>query len=94
MELPSSAHFIYIPGMLILGMVLGFIWGAKATREAVRLEARRADERAERKARRARRTRRPPPGRPPRPPTKPEAPDPGRAARPAPGYGPREENSP
>ena len=53
MDLPSSAHFLYIPGVLILGTVLGFIWGAKATREAFALEAKRAEERAQRKARRA-----------------------------------------
>jgi hypothetical protein len=55
MELPSSSHFIYIPVLLILGVVLGFLWGAKSTREAIRLEARAADERAQRKvARQAR----------------------------------------
>lgn len=53
MELPNASHFIYIPVLLILGMVLGFIWGAKATREATVLEARAADERAQRKAARA-----------------------------------------
>jgi hypothetical protein len=52
-DLPSSAHFLYIPGVLILGTVLGFIWGAKATREAFTLEAKRAEERAQRKAARA-----------------------------------------
>jgi hypothetical protein len=53
MDLPSSAHFLYIPGVLILGTVLGFIWGAKATREAFAIEAKRAEERAQRKAKRA-----------------------------------------
>jgi len=53
MDLPSSAHFLYIPGVLILGTVLGFIWGAKATREAFAIEAKRAEERAQRKAARA-----------------------------------------
>jgi hypothetical protein len=53
MDLPSSAHFLYIPGVLILGTVLGFIWGAKATREAFVIEAKRAEERAQRKAKRA-----------------------------------------
>lgn len=53
MDLPSSAHFLYIPGVLILGAVLGFIWGAKATREAFAIEAKRAEERAQRKAKRA-----------------------------------------
>ena len=51
--MPTSAHFIYIPGVLILGLVLGFIWGSRATREQFRLEQQRADERERRKAQRA-----------------------------------------
>ena len=50
--LPPSSHFIYIPVMLILGIVLGFVMGAKATRDAIALEARKAAEREERRARR------------------------------------------
>jgi hypothetical protein len=53
MDLPSSAHFIYIPGVLILGLVTGFIWGAKLTREAFALEAKRQEDKAKRKAARA-----------------------------------------
>lgn len=48
--LPSASHFIYIPIVLVLGIVLGFIWGARLTREAYRLEQQRAEERARRKA--------------------------------------------
>ncbi len=51
--MPPSSHFIYIPGVILLGIVLGFIWGAKAAREAIVLEQRRADERTRRKAERA-----------------------------------------
>ena len=51
--LPPSSHFIYIPVVLILGIVLGFVLGAKATRDAIALEQRKAAEREERKARRA-----------------------------------------
>jgi hypothetical protein len=53
MGVPTSAHFIYIPAVLILGLVLGFIWGARLTREAIRLEQRGAEERAARQAKRA-----------------------------------------
>jgi hypothetical protein len=53
---PPSSHFIYIPAILVLGLVLGFIWGARLTRESLRLEQRAADERARRKADRAART--------------------------------------
>ena len=50
---PSSAHFIFIPVVLILGVVLGFIMGSKATRDAYALEERKAAERLERAAKRA-----------------------------------------
>lgn len=63
--MPSSAHFIYIPAILILGIVLGFIWGSRVTREFYRLEQQRADERARRKAERAAAT--PPKDTPPSP---------------------------
>ena len=49
---PPSSHFIYIPVIFILGIVIGFMLGAKATRDAIALEARKAAEREERKARR------------------------------------------
>jgi hypothetical protein len=51
--LPSSAHFIFIPTVLLLGVVLGFILGAKATRDAYALEEKKAAERLERAAKRA-----------------------------------------
>ena len=35
--LPSSSHFIYIPVVFILGIVLGFMLGAKATRDEIAL---------------------------------------------------------
>jgi hypothetical protein len=47
---PPSSHFIYIPAVLVLGLVLGFMMGSKATRDAYALEERKA---AEREARRA-----------------------------------------
>jgi hypothetical protein len=53
MDLPPSSPFIYIPVILILGITLGFIWGARTTREAYELAQRRADERARKKADRA-----------------------------------------
>ena len=52
MDLPPSSHFIYIPVMLVLGLVLGFIWGARSTQEAFRLEAKRGEEVARKKAER------------------------------------------
>ena len=55
--LPNSSHFIYIPVVFILGIVIGFMLGAKATRDELALGQRKAAERearlAERAARRA-----------------------------------------
>ncbi len=47
---PPSSHFIYIPVIFVLGIALGFIFGSKATRDAIEFEAKKA---AEREARRA-----------------------------------------
>ncbi|HEY0715319.1 MAG TPA: hypothetical protein VGF45_21745 [Polyangia bacterium] len=52
MDLPPSSHFIYIPLTLVLGLVLGFIWGAKATQESYTLEAKRVADLAKKKAER------------------------------------------
>lgn len=30
--MPSAAHVLYIPGILLIGFVLGFVYGAKAAR--------------------------------------------------------------
>ena len=57
LALPPSSHFIYIPVVFVIGIVLGFVLGAKATRDQIALEQRKAAERearmAERAARRA-----------------------------------------
>jgi len=31
--MPSLGHFLYIPGILLMGLALGFRFGAKAARE-------------------------------------------------------------
>jgi len=53
----TSGHFIFIPMVLIVGFVLGFIIGGRAARDAFAMEARRDEERkkakVEREARRA-----------------------------------------
>jgi len=53
LSLPSSSHFIYIPIVFVIGIVLGFVLGAKASRDAIALEQRKAAEREARKAERA-----------------------------------------
>lgn len=52
----TSGHIIFIPGMIIIGMFVGFILGARAARNQFDLQQRRAEEReATRAARAARR---------------------------------------
>jgi hypothetical protein len=46
----SSAHFIFIPATLIIGVVIGWILGSRAAQDAFAAELRRREERAQRKA--------------------------------------------
>jgi len=56
-SLPPSSHFIYIPVVFVLGIVLGFLFGARAARDEIALAQKKAAGRearmAERAARRA-----------------------------------------
>ena len=49
----TSAHFIYIPMIFVVGLVVGIFFGGRAARDAYELQRKREEERAERKARRA-----------------------------------------
>jgi hypothetical protein len=53
MGVPTTAHFIYIPFVLLIGIVIGFILGGRAAKDAQAAAAERERARAERKARRA-----------------------------------------
>lgn len=48
MNIPSS-HFIFIPGVLLIGIVIGWILGSRAARDAFAAELKRRDERAARR---------------------------------------------
>jgi hypothetical protein len=50
----TLAHFVYIPGLLLIGIVIGYVLGGRAV-EAARADAAEKDRRRE--ARRARRER-------------------------------------
>ena len=39
--MPTAAHFIYIPGVLILGIVIGWILGSRAAADAYAAQLRR-----------------------------------------------------
>jgi heme exporter protein D len=43
--LPSAAHFIYIPVAMLLGVVLGWVLGSRAARDAYMAELRRREQR-------------------------------------------------
>lgn len=47
--MPTAAHFIYIPGILILGVVIGWILGSRAAADAYATQLRRMQERGERR---------------------------------------------
>jgi hypothetical protein len=46
----TAAHFIFIPAVLIIGMVIGWILGSRAAQDAYAAELRRREERMKKKA--------------------------------------------
>jgi len=44
----TAGHFIFIPAVLLVGVVLGWILGSRAARDAYAAELRRREERANR----------------------------------------------
>ena len=42
----TSAHFIFIPGVLLIGIVIGWILGGRAAQDAFAAELRRREERS------------------------------------------------
>lgn len=49
----TAGHFIFIPAVLIVGMVVGWILGSRAARDAYDAEIRKREARAAKKAGRA-----------------------------------------
>ncbi len=47
--IPSASHLIFIPGVLIVGVVIGWILGSRAAQDALASENRKREERAKRK---------------------------------------------
>jgi hypothetical protein len=43
-----STHFIFIPGVLLIGVVIGWVLGSRAARDAYAMELKRREERAKR----------------------------------------------
>ena len=46
----TSGHFLFIPAVLFVGLVLGWILGSRAARDAYAMELKRREERAAKKA--------------------------------------------
>ncbi len=47
----TAGHFIFIPAVLLIGVVIGWVLGSRAARDAYAAELRRREEREARKAR-------------------------------------------
>jgi hypothetical protein len=45
----TAAHFIFIPAVLVIGIIIGWVLGSRAARDAYAAELRRRDERATRR---------------------------------------------
>ena len=45
---PTAGHFIYIPVILLLGIVIGWVLGSRAAADAMAMEQRKREERAKR----------------------------------------------
>ena len=48
----TSAHFIFIPSMLLVGVVIGWILGSRAAQDAYAAELKRREERAQKNSER------------------------------------------
>jgi hypothetical protein len=45
--MPTAAHFIYIPGVLVLGVVIGWILGSRAAADAYAAQLRKLSSKAQ-----------------------------------------------
>ena len=46
----TAGHFLFIPSVLLVGVVIGWILGSRAARDAFAVELKRREEKAERAA--------------------------------------------
>jgi hypothetical protein len=51
--MPTAGHFIFIPSVLLIGIVIGWVLGSRAARDAFGAELRRREEKAARAAEKA-----------------------------------------
>ena len=43
--MPTAAHFIYIPSVLLIGVVIGWILGSRAAQDAMAMEMKKRERR-------------------------------------------------
>jgi len=48
--IPTSSHFIFIPAVLLVGVVIGWILGSRAAQDAMASELRKREERSKKSA--------------------------------------------
>lgn len=53
MDMPNASHFIFIPSVLLVGVVIGWFLGSRAAQDAFASEQRKRDERKARAEERA-----------------------------------------
>lgn len=46
----TSSHFLFIPAILLIGVVIGWVLGSRAAKDAFAVELKRREERAARKS--------------------------------------------
>jgi hypothetical protein len=49
--MPSAAHLLFIPGVLLIGIVIGWILGSRAAADAYASQLRKLEEKADRRGR-------------------------------------------
>jgi hypothetical protein len=49
--MPTAAHFLYIPGVLLLGIVIGWVLGSRAAADAYASQMKKIQAKASRDAR-------------------------------------------
>lgn len=47
---PTAGHFIYIPVILLVGIVIGWVLGSRAAADAMAMAQKKREDRAQRKA--------------------------------------------
>ena len=45
----TAGHFIFIPSVMLIGVIIGWVLGSRAARDAFAMETKRREERAARK---------------------------------------------